>query len=157
MLERSHRRVAGHKDVYEHCHGGLEKQSLAFPNCFITLSFAEWKFPCASWMRPHLSSLPEGSGVQTLHIYELVVGILRPLLKHQGRFWRRVVEHVLRVEFQGRGTLHFDLALCSVPKGDLKDLVHNTQKDLFSDLGRYLQELFECDVDIRIGSVSQLH
>ena len=57
MLERSRRRVAGHKDVHEHCHAGLEKQSLAFPNCFITLSFAEWKFPCASWMRPHLSSL----------------------------------------------------------------------------------------------------
>ena len=153
MLERSHRRVAGYEAVYEHCVAGLEKESLAFPNCFITLSFAEWKFPCASWMRPHLSSLPEGSGLQTLHIYELVVGILRPLLQHKGRFWETVVEHVLRVEFQGRGTLHFHLAIWCVPNGQLKDLVHNPEKKgVSSELGRYLQALFDCDVDIQVGS-----
>ena len=77
MLHRSQRRVAGHEEVFEHCHAGLDFDSLAFPNVFVTLSFAEWTFPCPAWMQPHLASQPEGSGVQTLHVYELVSGVLQ--------------------------------------------------------------------------------
>ena len=40
------------------------------------------------WQIVASTAKPEGSGVQTLHIYETATGILRQLLKHEGRFWR---------------------------------------------------------------------
>ena len=80
MDDRSSRRVAGHEDVYEHCHRGLDFEPLAFPNVFVTLTFAEWMFPSPFWMRTHLASQPEGSALQTLHIYEMAFGVLRGLL-----------------------------------------------------------------------------
>ena len=101
----------------------------------------------------YLSSQPEGSGVQTLHIYELVAGVLKQLLGGgETRFWEAVVEHLVRVEFQGRGTLHFHLALWVIPKGRVEDFEHGRKRGRSSDLGEYLAELFHSDVDIRTGS-----
>ena len=62
------RRLPSHEAVYEHCADSLDPEVLAFPNVFITLTFAEWTFPCLAWMRPHLASQPVGSAVQTLHL-----------------------------------------------------------------------------------------
>ena len=91
--------------------------------------------------------------MQTLHIYELVTGVLTQLLgAGETRFWKTVVEHLLRVEFQGRGTLHFHLAAWVIPKGRVEDLEHGSKRGLRSDLGEYLAELFDADVDIRTGS-----
>ena len=153
MHDRSARPVdERHRDVYNHCLRSPDPELLAFPNVFVTLTFAEWKFPCPAWMRPHLASQPEGSGLQTLHIYEVVVGVLDRLLSLGGHnLWRRVVEHLRRVEFQGRGTLHFHVALW-VLHDSLDDLVHSTKGSRKSVLGSYLEEVFECDVDIQVGS-----
>ena len=68
------------------------------------------------------------------------------------RFWDKVVEHLVRVEFQGRGTLHFHIAFWALVKGDLRDFVHSPKRNRRSELGLYLHELLECDVDIRVGS-----
>jgi hypothetical protein len=152
MHDRGCRPLAGHVPVYDYCRHSLDAELLAFPNVFITLTFAEWKFPSPEWMRPHLASQPEGSALQTLHIYELVTGVIQQVLRLQDRFWKRVVEHLARVEFQGRGTLHFHLALWVLAEGDLHDLVHSPKRDRRSELGLYLQELLECDVDIQVGS-----
>ena len=68
MHDRSCRLLPSHRVVFEHCADSLDTELLAFPNVFVTLTFAEWTFPSPAWMRPHLSSQPEGSGVQTLHV-----------------------------------------------------------------------------------------
>ena len=140
-----------HRDVYLHCLKSPDSELVAFPNVFVTLTFAEWKFPCPAWMRPHLASQPEGSGLQTLHIYEVVVGVLERLISLGGHHWDRVVEHLRRVEFQGRGTLHFHVALWVLFE-KLDELVHSTKGRRKSRLGLYLEEIFECDVDIQVGS-----
>ena len=153
MHDRSCRLLPGHPVVYEHCKNSVDQELLAFPNVFVTLTFAEWSFPAPAWMRSHLSSMPEGSGVHTLHIYELVVGVLKQLLDGKDTpFWKSIVEHVLRVEFQGRGTLHFHLALWVVPKGPLEDFEHGKRREHRSDFGAYLEGLFEADVDVVTGS-----
>ena len=39
-----------------------------------------------------------------------------------------------------------------IPKGRVEDLEHGSKRGLRSDLGEYLAELFDADVDIRTGS-----
>jgi len=154
MDERCRRRLPMYEDVFEYCHRSAVPSSLAFPNVFVTLTFAEWKFPSPAWMRPHLASQPEGSGLQTLHIYEMAFGVLRKLLGLRGVFWARVVEHLVRVEFQGRGTLHLHAALWALPLqgSDLAELVHSPKNGRSSSLGAYFEEHLECDVDVQVGS-----
>lgn len=126
MHHRSSRSVVKYDDVHKYCHTLVDFEPLAFPNVFMTLTFAEWKFPSPFWMRPHFASQPEGSALQILHIYDVVIGVLRKLLRMQKcRFWDTVVEYLVRVEFQGRGTLHFHIALWALVKGNLEAFVHS--------------------------------
>ena len=120
MHHRSSRSVAKYEDYHKFCHTLVAFEPLTFPNVFMTLTFAEWKFPSPFWMRSHLASQPEGSALQTLHIYEVVMGVLRKLLRMQKcRFWDRVVDSLVRVKFRGRGTLHFHIAMWALVNGDL--------------------------------------
>ena len=154
MDQRGRSQLVGHEDVYKYCSESDVPRSLAFPNVFVTVTFAEWRFPSPAWMRPHLASQPEGSALQTLHIYEMAFGVLRQLLGLQGVFWDRVVEHLVRVEFQGRGTLHLHLALWALPLAgtEISELAHSPKKGRRSALGQYLEKHLECDVDVQTGS-----
>ena len=42
---RCRRELDRHKDVFAYCNGSLVSRSLAFPNVFVTITFAEWRFP----------------------------------------------------------------------------------------------------------------
>ena len=92
--------------------------------------------------------------MQTLHIYEVAVGLLRQLLGLKGVFWCRVVEYLLRVEFQGRGTLHFHLTVWLITKGDVRDLAHSPKKNRSSDLGRFLQGFWSAMLTFMSGGAS---
>ena len=91
----------------------------------------------------------------TLHVYELAAAVLGQLLGEKDtRFWEGVVEHVQRVEFQGRGTLHFHLALWVLPKGRLEDFEHGRKRGRRSELGAFLEELFDDGSDVDVSKSS---
>ena len=45
MDQRGRCQLDGHGDVCAYCHETPVPQSLTFPNVFITVTFAEWRFP----------------------------------------------------------------------------------------------------------------
>ena len=73
------------------------------------------------------------------------------LLLGPNDYFVRVFEHMLRVEFQERGTLHIHLALWALVQPDI-DLRGTTGKPHESILIRWLESLGFQTVDVQYGS-----
>ena len=60
--------------VYDYCNNGIAKESLAFPNYFVTIAPAEWNFPLPSWLDELVAAghLSEVSGMVALHIQHVL-------------------------------------------------------------------------------------
>ena len=129
----------------------LQKKCLHYPNVFITIAPAE--------DRVHLheaifgvygSNAANGdvTGPLCLHIdsvfKKLLIGVLRP-------HFDKIYEWALRIEFQGRGTLHVHLAMWALTKSGYS-IVGRTGEPHASVLVPRLESLFGGRVDIQIGN-----
>jgi len=110
--------------LWDYCNSPLlhTPRSLAFPNVFITIAPAEWTFLlnnplfhrykyAGDWTNP--ADLGDVQGPMALHIYNVLMTIMKGLLA-KNKFFDEVYEWCIRVEFQGRGTLHIHIALWAI-------------------------------------------
>ena len=147
----------GHPDLWSYCQWGGGR-TLAYPNLFITIAPAEWKFPLLySLFEQHrfprggckFVRLSELGGPLALHLYNVLNVVVKGLIDSVD-FWRFVHNYVIRVEFQGRGTLHIHVALWA-RLYDHKDLRGTTGKRHDSPLVRYLTDLGFESIDVQYG------
>ena len=102
----------GHPDLYHYVRGmrGGAVWQVAFPNFFLTLAPAEWRFPLPYFLVPYKKNICAGSYLITLHIYYLTCTIWSFLAGRMGNRWFTVLESVKKTEYQGRGTEHTHIA-----------------------------------------------
>ena len=150
----------GHPDLYKavrDAHGDASWM-VAFPNLFITIAPAEWRFPLPYWMEPYRTCLSGGAYLIGLHMYFLVLSMWGFLSNRFGHRWFRVLEYAVRTEYQGRGTPHWHIcAWVLVASGSLASLVGRigaTGGTLAAALGfvKFLGLLFLCEVDVQTGN-----
>ena len=109
-----------HRELYDYCHpfNGTPR-SLSFPNVFMTIAPGKWVSPShyaifQRWKRPKGYTNPKDlhhvAGLFTLRIYNVLMCALRSLFVPDDYF-EKVIEYVVRTEFQGRGTLHLHIAM----------------------------------------------
>ena len=141
------------RDLYDHCNNPLKKEKLAFPNFFITIAPAEWTFPLPAWLRDMEAAgkLSEVSGAVALHIYHVLLVALKEILQ-PGDWFSHVFHNCMRIEFQGRGTVHIHIALWAIAHLGLH-LEGRTGDYTSSRFVDYLSALFGgCKVDVQLGS-----
>ena len=111
QLARCHDKE-GHPDLYNYVRGlrGGAVWQVAFPNLFITLAPAEWRFPLPYFLHPYKKNICAGSYMITLHIFYLTCCIWAFLASRLGNRWFTVFEWVKKTEYQGRGTEHSHIA-----------------------------------------------
>ena len=86
-----------------------------------------------------------------LHIYHVLKIALREVLQ-PGPWFEEVFHYCMRIEFQGRGTVHIHIALWAIPLL-FQDLTGRTDDYCPGDFVSYLSELFGgCKVDVQKGS-----
>ena len=121
-MERRCEDADNYPELWAYCHAG-QPRALAYPNVFITIAPAEWEFPLHiplfhAWKKPvdfptNPRDLSDVQGPLTLHIYNVLMAVVTQLLGSD-EFFDKVWEHVIRGEFQGRGTLHIHIALWAI-------------------------------------------
>ena len=93
-----------------------------FPNVFSTIAPGEWIFSLQEAVVGNLevpagfsnaAALEHCDGLLALHLYNVPTTMFSQLSLRKGVFVEEAYEHVLRVEFQGRGTLHVHITLLS--------------------------------------------
>ena len=68
--------------------------TMAFPNLFITITVAEWKFPRPYFLQPYAKCLWAGAYLLALHTFYLVKSMWQFLSNRLGHRWFTVVEWV---------------------------------------------------------------
>ena len=102
----------------------------------VTVAPAEWLFPLPAWLRDLAKdNLSDISGLVALHIYHVLIVAMKEVLT-PGMFWSDVFHYCLRVEFQGRGTIHIHLAMWAIGMPGM-DLEGRTGEDYGSPLVEY--------------------
>ena len=143
----------GHRALYDHVRGLRGEVWLcAYPNVFITIAPAEWKFPRPYWLDPYLKVIFAGAYIMSLHMYYLVGCIWGFLSNAWGHRWFVVYEWVKKTEYQGRGTPHWHIAAWVVCFGILRSLQGRTGTAVVSGFVSFLQLLFHCEIDVQIGN-----
>ena len=147
-----------HPRLYAYAHGSGVPRSLAYPNVFITIAPAEWRFPLhyaifQQWKHPeghaHPQDLSRVQGLLTMHLHNVLTVVMSDLLRDQ-RWFEEVYEHVIRIEFQERGTLHLHVALWALLY-DHVDLRGNSQEGRWSDFIRVLSSYGFDHIDVQYG------
>ena len=132
--------------LHAYCNAGPEPRRVDFPNVFITIAPGEWVFPLhegifGNFKRPvghsNCADLEHCAGLLVLHLYNVLTSAFAHLLKPND-FFDEVFEHVIRIEFQGRGTLHIRVALRALLKAGV-DLRGNTSEGRSSPLVAWLE------------------
>ena len=142
------------KKIYEFCNDPLGKKSMAFPNYFITIAPVEWLFPLPAWLDDLVANgrLSDVSGMVALHIYHVLLVALKEILQ-PGEWFDEVFHYCMRIEFQGRGTVHIHIALWAIAKAGLQLEGRNTGDYDTSPFVNFLSSLFGgCKVDVQLGS-----
>ena len=124
----------------------------AFPNLFITVAPAEWKFPRPYWMDAYLNVLFAGSYLMALHMYYLVFAVWRFLTNRFGNRWFIVFQWVMKTEYQGRGTPHWHFAVWCICFGILRQLAGRTGTKVVSHFVKFLAAVFCCEIDVQVGN-----
>ena len=110
MLLRCYDRE-NHRELYTHVRGLRGQVWLcAYPNLFITIAPAEWRFPLPYFIQPYLQCVWAGAYLMALHMYYLVRCIWLFLACPHGHKFFVVLEWVMKTEYQGRGTPHWHIA-----------------------------------------------
>ena len=144
-------------DLWAHCNMGRQ-MSLAFPNLFLTIAPCEWKFPLLYSLfeqykfpenEPKLIALSELGGPLALHLYNVLMSVMSRLIGST-EFWRSILNYVIRVEFQGRGTLHIHVAMWALLYAH-KDLRGKSGEINSSALVDFLSSIGFESIDIQYG------
>ena len=72
-------------------------------------------------------------------------------LLSENEFFDAVYEHCIRVEFQGRGTLHIHVIAWAILKPGVR-IAGNVVEGRWSPFVRLLHNLFKSNVDVAIGA-----
>ena len=139
--------------LYAKCRG-LRSQlwMCAFPNLFITIAPAEWKFPRPYFLAAYLSLLYAGAYVMALHMFYVVRSVWSYLVRPGGHRYFRVYEWVMKTEYQGLGTPHWHIAAWVVVPGLLSDLEGRTGTKVVSAFVKFLFGMFQCEIDVQVGN-----
>jgi hypothetical protein len=85
-----------HPKLYRHCRNLRgEVWQCAFPNLFLTIAPAEWKFPRPYFLDPYLNCLFAASYFMALHMYFLMRFVWRFLANRRGHKFFTVFEWVI--------------------------------------------------------------
>ena len=142
-----------HPQLYEHVRNLRGQVWLcAFPNLFITITAAEWKFPRPYFMQPYANCVFAGAYIMALHMYYLVRCMWMFLANKFGTKYFVVFEWVVKTEYQGRGTPHWHIAAWIVSFGLLSFLAGRTGTTVVSAFVKFLEVLFMCQIDVQIGN-----
>ena len=124
----------------------------AYPNLFITIAPAEWKFRRPYFLDPYVHVIFAGAYIMALHMYFLVRCMWFFLSTPLGNRWFIVYEWVMKTEYQGRGTPHWHIAAWVVCFGLLRFLEGRTGTAVVSAFVCFLQLLFHCEIDVQVGN-----
>ena len=149
----------GYPQLYNYCRGlrGAVWQC-AFPNLFITVAPAEWKFFRPYFLEPYIHCIFAGAYMMALHMYFLVRCIWLFLANRFGHKYFMVFEWCMKTEYQERGTPHWHFCAWVVSFIPLKDLEGRKGKKaqlagyIVSAFVRYLSLLFQCEIDVQTGN-----
>ena len=140
-------------ELYNHCRNLRGQVWLcAFPNLFITIAPAEWKFPRPYFLQPYISSLLAGTYILALHMYYLVRCIWLFIANRSGHKYFTVYEWCLKTEYQGRGTPHWHICAWVVSHIPLETLAGRNNPAIA--FVRFLMSLFCCEIDVQVGNGS---
>jgi hypothetical protein len=140
-------------ELYNHCRNLKGEVWLcAFPNLFITIAPAEWKFPRPYFMEPYTKCVFAGAYIMALHMYYLVRCIWYFLVNRFGHKHFIVIEWCMKTEYQGRGTPHWHFAAWVVSFGLLARLAGRTGTAIVSAFVKFLAALFCCEIDVQVGN-----
>ena len=125
------------------------------PNVFITVTCNEWEFPFHSsiYARFKGKQMVRFQGPMTLDLYRKLVETMKDLLNTEDQtneFFDEVYEHCIRVEFQGRGTLHIHVVVWAILQLGVK-IAGNVVKQQWSPFVRLLHKLLESNVYVTRG------
>jgi len=142
-----------HPQLYNHCRNLRgEVWQCAFPNLFITIAPAEWKFPRPYFIEPYVNCVFAGALIMALHMYYLVRCVWLFLANRLGHKYFIVFEWCMKTEYQGRGTPHWHIAAWVVSFGLLTSLKGRTGTAVVSAFVKFLSMLFHCEIDVQIGN-----
>ena len=142
-----------HKQLYDHVRGLRGQVWLcAYPNLFITIAPAEWKFHRPYFLEPYLERVWAGAYLMALHMYFLVRCVWLFLATRHGHKFFVVFEWVCKTEYQGRGTPHWHIAAWVACYGILARLAGRTGTAVVSAFVRFLAALFQCEIDVQVGN-----
>ena len=144
--------------IRDYAYGSLsveQKVPLDLPNVFITISPAEWKFPLAWGIFGRLKDhLPKFLGSLAVHMYTVVTNVILHYVFKPGCFFASVFDHVIRMEYQGRGTPHWHIAAWAIPLDGtpLDGLVGRSGSEHSSRLVSFLECALGASIDVQFGT-----
>ena len=124
----------------------------AFPNLFITVAPAEWRFPRPYFLRQYLNCVFAGAYIMALHMYYLVRCVWFFLANRFGHQYFIVYEWVMKTEYQGRGTPHWHIAGWIVCAFIMRLLAGRTGTAIVSLFVCFLEKVFQCEIDVQVGN-----
>jgi len=124
----------------------------AFPNLFITIAPAEWKFPRPYCLNPYVYCIFASAYFMSLHMYYVVRTIWLFLANQWGHKFFIVLEWCMKTEYQGRGTPHWHIAAWVVPYGLLQLLAGRTGTAIMSAFVKFMASVFACEIDVQTGN-----
>ena len=152
MLERCHDEE-NFPELTRHCRGlrGSIRYLCAFPNLFITIAPAEWKFPRPFFLDPYKHCVFACAYILALHMYFLVRCMWYFLANRFGHRFFRVLEWVMKTEYQERRTPHWHIAAWVISP-ILEFLAGRTGTAVVSAFVKFLSLLFRAEIDVQIGN-----
>ena len=126
------------------------------PNVFITVTVNEWDFPFHSSIVARVKGrqMIDCQGPMTLDMYRVPMETMTDLLRTNDLF-EDVFEHLIRVEFQGRGTLQIHVVAWAILQPGVK-ITGRVVDGKWSPFVRLLHTLFKSNVDVQMGAYHNL-
>ena len=152
MLQRCYDKE-NYPDLYQHVRDLRGQVWLcAFPNLFITIAPAEWKFWRPYFLQAYLDCVFAGAYIMALHMYYLVRCMWLFLASVFGNKFFVVYEWVMKTEYQGRGTPHWHIAAWIVCDFLMRCLQGRTGSAVVSRFVTFLESIFQCEIDVQVGN-----
>ena len=125
---------------------------VTFPNVFITITAAEWKFPRPYFILAYQKAVFAGAYCMALHMQYLVRSIWSLLSSRHGNKFFTVYEWVSKTEYQGQGTLHWHLAAWVLTHVPLSELAGRSETQIISAFVKLLMDFFLCTIDAQVNN-----
>ena len=139
--------------LYEYCHVGPTERRLRFPTVFITIALGEWQVPLPIWLwmfaNGGVHRLSDIQAQNCVHLYNALLAMVDNLLGNK-EFFAYIYEDVVRIEFQGRGTLHIHIALWAIVAAGV-DLRGRSGTQHSSPIVEFLERHGYGTVDVQYG------